>query len=48
MFLLIAICDDEKSDLDSEKALIEKTLLPFSNEVDYTIDTFTSSADMLN
>ncbi len=48
MKLYIALCDDEKTDLLQEKKLIEKVLPAVSDAVNWEIDTFLSSEDMLN
>ena len=43
--LRIAVCDDDMTDLDSEKQLIEKALLKLGCK--YKIDKFSSSEELL-
>lgn len=44
----IAICDDEMNDLMQSKELIESVLPSVLNNTPWSLDTFTSSKDMIN
>jgi DNA-binding LytR/AlgR family response regulator len=48
MTLYIAICDDETVDLIQEKEMIERVMPSVTGSVNWEIDTFTSSQEMLN
>lgn len=48
MKLYIALCDDDISDIERERELIESTLTELSEDISWEIDAFTSSEDMLN
>lgn len=48
MLLYIALCDDEMSDLLDEKQLIESILPTISDTLEWELDIFSSSKDMLN
>ncbi len=48
MTLYIALCDDEMADLIQEKELVERALTSFSPNIQWEIDIFLSSRDMLD
>ncbi|MDO5396491.1 MAG: LytTR family DNA-binding domain-containing protein [bacterium] len=47
MPLNIALCDDEMLDIEREKELIESVLTAWPHSINWGIDVFTSSEDML-